>query len=85
MELLLATVGEAFDEVETYTANPLSEEYLRQLLGSDTFIVLVAFKRGEVVGGSITAYELRKFKQARSEIYINDLAVAAEHRRKGVC
>lgn len=34
--------------------------------------------------GGITAYELPKFEQERSEIYIYDLAVAALHRRKGV-
>ncbi|HWI14830.1 MAG TPA: GNAT family N-acetyltransferase, partial [Burkholderiales bacterium] len=30
------------------------------------------------------AYELRKFEQERSEIYIYDLAVAAGHRRQGI-
>ena len=37
----------------------------------------------EVVGG-IAAYELRKFEQERSEIYIYDLAVASARRREGV-
>ena len=37
----------------------------------------------EVVGG-LVAYELEKFEQARSELYIYDLAVAAAHRRKGI-
>ena len=40
-------------------------------------------KSGEVVGG-IAAYELHKFEQERSEIYIYDLAVAAAHRREGI-
>jgi len=40
-------------------------------------------KNGEVVGG-IAAYELRKFEQERSEIYIYDLAVASGHRREGI-
>jgi aminoglycoside 3-N-acetyltransferase I len=44
---------------------------------------LAALKDGEVVGG-IAAYELRKFEQARSEIYIYDLAVADAHRRQRV-
>lgn len=38
---------------------------------------------GDVVGG-IAAYELQKFEQERSEIYIYDLAVAAAHRRRGI-
>ncbi|MEH2028276.1 MAG: AAC(3)-I family aminoglycoside N-acetyltransferase [Nostoc sp.] len=82
MEALLATFGEAFDQVETY-GNPPSTDYLRQLLDSDYFIAIAALKEGEVVGG-LTAYELKKFEQERSEIYIYDLAVAAAHRRQGI-
>ena len=83
MDGLLTMFGEAFDEVETYGGNRPSERYLRQLLASDSFIALVAVKAGEVIGG-IAAYELRKFEQERSEIYIYDLAVAAAHRREGI-
>ena len=83
MEALLGTFGEAFDEVETYGAKRPRMAYLRQLLGSDYFIALAALEEGEVVGG-IAAYELKKFEQERSEIYIYDLAVAAAHRRKGI-
>jgi aminoglycoside 3-N-acetyltransferase I len=36
-----------------------------------------------VVGG-LAAYELKKFEQARSEVYIYDLAVDEAHRRKGI-
>jgi len=83
MEALLTTFGEAFDEVETYGKNRPSAGYLQRLLGSDYFITLAALKGNEVVGG-IAAYELKKFEQERSEIYIYDLAVAAAHRRQGV-
>jgi aminoglycoside 3-N-acetyltransferase I len=83
MEALLTTFGKAFDEVETYSAARPSKAYLERLLGSDYFIALVALKHGAVVGG-IAAYELRKFEQERSEIYIYDLAVAAAHRREGI-
>jgi aminoglycoside 3-N-acetyltransferase I len=83
MKALLATFGEAFDDVETYRGNRPSTSYLQQLLGSDYFIVLAALKSGEVVGG-IAAYELKKFEQERSEIYIYDLAVSAAHRREGI-
>jgi aminoglycoside 3-N-acetyltransferase I len=34
--------------------------------------------------GGLAAYELRKFEQERSEIYIYDLAVAATYRRQGI-
>jgi aminoglycoside 3-N-acetyltransferase I len=83
MEGLLSTFGEAFDEVDTYSTSRPSHAYLKRLLSSDYFIVLVALKNGAVVGG-IAAYELQKFEQERSEIYIYDLAVAAAHRRKGI-
>lgn len=80
---LCALFGEAFDDVERYTANPPSADYLRRLLGGDTFLALVAREGDQVVGG-LAAYELHKFEQARSEIYIYDLAVAASHRRRGI-
>src|SRR5688500_9412799 len=83
MEALLTMFGEAFNEVDTYTANRPGEGYLRRLLGGDTFIALAALKSGEVVGG-LAAYELKKFEQERSEIYIYDLAVAAAHSREGI-
>lgn len=83
MQALLAFFGEVFDDVDTYTGNSSGEAYLRQLLDSDSFITLVALKASEVVGG-LAAYELKKFEQERSEIYIYDLAVAAGHRREGI-
>ncbi|MEI6331165.1 MAG: AAC(3)-I family aminoglycoside N-acetyltransferase [Pseudanabaena sp.] len=83
MEELLAVFGEAFEEVEIYSSSRPSAAYLRRLLSSDYFIAFAALKNGSVVGG-LTAYELQKFEQERSEIYIYDLAVAAEHRREGI-
>jgi aminoglycoside 3-N-acetyltransferase I len=80
---LLAVFGEAFEEPDIYTGAPPSDAYLEGLLGSDTFIAVVAMQSDRVIGG-LTAYELKKFEQERSEIYIYDLAVAAEHRRRGV-
>lgn len=83
MEALLATFGEAFNEVDTYCGNQPTAKYLQDLLGSDYFIALAALQKGEVVGG-IAAYELKKFERQRSEIYIYDLAVSEAHRRKGI-
>lgn len=83
MDGLLTLFGEAFEDAETYGAARPGPEYLRKLLGSDQFIALVALDAGTVVGG-IAAYVLPKFEQARSEIYIYDLAVSENHRRKGI-
>jgi aminoglycoside 3-N-acetyltransferase I len=46
-------------------------------------IALVALAGEEVLGG-LVAYELDKFERMRREVYIYDLAVAAEHRRRGI-
>lgn len=83
MDELLDTFGKSFNEQATYTGNRPGADYMRRLLGSDIFIALVALKDGVVVGG-IAAYELKKFEQERSEIYLYDLAVSNGHRRRGI-
>jgi aminoglycoside 3-N-acetyltransferase I len=83
MHDMLTMFGVAFEDIKTYGAARPSPEYLWKLLGSETFIALAALKDGTVVGG-LAAYELRKFEQARSEIYIYDLAVDEAHRREGI-
>jgi aminoglycoside 3-N-acetyltransferase I len=80
---LLVVFGTAFDDLDTYTGKPPQADYLRRLLASHYFIALVALKNNEIVGG-IAAYELIKFEQERSEIYIYDLAVISAHRREGI-
>ncbi|AFY60168.1 AAC(3)-I family aminoglycoside N-acetyltransferase [Synechococcus sp. PCC 6312] len=75
--------GVVFNDLLTYTQNRPSLAYLQRLLADDSFIGLVALKNGEIVGG-LTAYELKKYEQERSEIYIYDLGVASSHRRQGI-
>jgi aminoglycoside 3-N-acetyltransferase I len=83
MDALVAMFGEAFNERGTYTGKRPSAAYLKELLGGDSFIALAALKDGQVVGG-LAAYELKKFEQQRSEIYIYDLGVSVGHRREGI-
>lgn len=83
LQALLDVFGDAFDDPQTYGARRPAAAYLHGLLAGDSFIAVVARRDGEVVGG-LAAYELRKFEQERSEIYIYDLAVAAAHRRAGI-
>lgn len=83
MKALLAVFAGAFSDEDAYLSHQPSASYLRKLLGSDSFIALAALNGDEVVGG-IAAYELRKFEQQRSEVYIYDLAVAATRRRQGI-
>ena len=82
MDDLLTMFGEVFEEIDTYCRHRPSAAYLERLLDSETFIALAAVKDGAVIGG-LAAYELPKFEQERSEIYIYDLAVATAHRRRG--
>jgi aminoglycoside 3-N-acetyltransferase I len=83
MRAMLAAMGEAFEDVATYTAAQPSRDYLLRLLGSEGFIAIAAVKGAEVVGG-LAAYVLPKFEQERSEVYIYDLAVLENHRREGI-
>jgi aminoglycoside 3-N-acetyltransferase I len=83
MEGLVSMFGAAFQEMDTYAGHPPASQYLQDLLGRDDFIALAAVRNEAVIGG-LAAYELRKFEQERSEIYIYDLAVAAEHRRERI-
>ena len=77
----MTTFGEAFGDLDTYTAARPGAAYLRRVLDRDDVVALAAVADGTVVGG-LAAYELRK--RERSEIYIYDLAVAAAHRRRGI-
>jgi len=80
---LLNVFGDAFEEPETYQGAVPSDQYLESLLASDNFIAVAAVADGKVVGG-LAAYVLNKFEQERSEIYIYDLAVLEEYRRRHI-
>lgn len=83
MKTMLNLFGQAFEDIDTYCQHQPKPEYLTNLLGKDHFIAL-ALMNGEAVVGGLVAYELQKFEQERSEIYIYDLAVAKTFRREGV-
>ncbi len=83
MDALLTTFGEAFDDVDNYNKARPSVAYMASLLRGDCFIALAALRDSAIVGG-LAAYELKKFEQERSEIYIYDSAVETAHRREGI-
>ena len=80
---LLRVFGRAFEDVNTYQGAVPGDDYLQGLLAKAHFLAIVARRGNDVVGG-LAAYELDKFERDRREIYIYDLAVAEEHRRKGI-
>jgi aminoglycoside 3-N-acetyltransferase I len=83
LKALMAVFGTAFEAAVTYGSNVPSDAYLMRLLDEEHFIAVVAMADGAVIGG-LAAYQLDKFEQDRREIYIYDLAVLSEHRRRGV-
>ncbi len=83
LKQLLRVFGEAFDDMDSYQSAVPRDDNLQSLLMNRGFIVLVALAGDGVVGG-LAAYVLEKFEQERREIYIYDLAVAKQHRRRGI-
>jgi aminoglycoside 3-N-acetyltransferase I len=75
--------GDVFADTEMYAGDPPPDAYLEGLLAKDHMVAIVALAGEDVVGG-LVAYELEKFERARSEFYIYDLAVSAEHRRRRI-
>lgn len=75
--------ADVFADPENYLRHPPKDEYLQRILGNDLIFVLAAYAHKEIIGG-LVAYELVKFEQERSEIYIYDLAVSESYRRQGV-
>lgn len=71
-------------EDNAYDAAPPSEAWLTGLLSKPHVFALVAVDDADAIQGGLVAYGLDKFEQARTEIYIYDLAVAEAHRRQGV-
>lgn len=83
MQGLLDLFARAFEDPEHYASARPSHDYLVRLLEDDGFFALEARRNNQVIG-ALVAYELRKFEQERSEVYIYDLAVDEAHRRQGV-
>lgn len=83
MRKLNAMFGRAFEEEARYAEAPPSDDDLKARLTRPHVIVLAAMEGERPVGGLI-AYELPKFEQAKSEVYLYDLAVDAPFRRRGV-
>ncbi|RNJ63990.1 MAG: GNAT family N-acetyltransferase [Porphyrobacter sp. IPPAS B-1204] len=75
--------AQGFDDAESYGCAPPDSVYAEDWLINPNHIALVAEAGGEPVG-ALAAYVLPKFEQARSEIYIYDLAVLERARRQGV-
>ncbi|MBM7035046.1 AAC(3)-I family aminoglycoside N-acetyltransferase [Vibrio ulleungensis] len=83
MKQLMDCFGTVFEEPENYGHKRPTDAYLTERLNDPSFIALVALEGDQVVAG-LVAYELKKFEQARSEVYIYDLGVYERFRRQGI-
>ncbi|MGC6400830.1 AAC(3)-I family aminoglycoside N-acetyltransferase [Sphingomonas sp. FW199] len=85
MRAINALFAKAFgdDGGDAYTDAPPSDSWLAERLASPDFIALAAIEDGRIIG-AIAAYVLTKFEAERREIYLYDLAVAEDRRRRGV-
>jgi len=76
---LFAVMAEVFEE----HSETLDSEYVSGLLARRDFWALAASEGDEILGG-LTAHTLPMTRCEASELFIFDLAVKSEHRRKGV-
>ena len=76
---LFVTMAEVFGEA----SRPLTDGYLRRLLGREDFWAIAAFADDEIVGG-LTAHTLPLITSESSEIFIYDVAVRNDHQGKGI-
>ena len=76
---LFALMAEVFDE----PCEALSDRYLDRLLAREDFWALAAFDGEQIIGG-VTAHSLPMTSTEAVEVFIYDLAVRHDHRRKGV-
>lgn len=73
---------EGFGEPETYADRPPGAGYAAAWLANPANIAILAERDDEPIG-ALAGYVLHKFEQARSELFIYDLAVLERHRRLG--
>ncbi len=76
---MFAVMVAAFGE----TPEPLSDEYVQQLLASRSFWAVAAFEGDRVVGG-ITAHTIPMTRSHSAELFVYDLAVHEDSRRHGI-
>ncbi len=77
-----AVFCDGFGEPENYADKPPSDGYAAAWLANPGNVAILA-ERGDQAIGALAGYVLHKFEQARSELFIYDLAVLAGHRRIG--
>jgi aminoglycoside 3-N-acetyltransferase I len=80
---LLDLFSNEFDDKLNYQNNLPTKEYAKKILTNKSTIILICKADNQIVGG-LVAYLLAKFEQERSELYIYDLAVDSNWRRRRI-
>lgn len=78
-----ALFGAVFEDHPSYGSAPPDDAYAESLLAGPNIVLLLAEAERKPVG-ALAGYILPKYEQARSELYIYDLAVVEAWRRRGV-
>jgi len=76
---LFALMAHLFDEA----SGELSDAYVQRLLAREDFWALAAFSGDELVGG-LTAHTLPMTRTESREVFVYDIAVRADHQRRGI-
>ena len=76
---LFAIMAEVFGEDH----EALSDAYIDSLIAREDFWAIAAYIDDQIVGG-VTAHTLPMTRTASSEVFVYDIAVRNDHRRKGV-
>jgi len=71
-----------FNEGDIHSSDVQDDAYIKTLLEKKDFHVFVAIADDNVIGG-LTAYEFPMYLKKEKEMYLYDLAVDENHRRKG--
>lgn len=73
-----------FEDPDNYPDTAPGDDWAARWLANPDHVALLAEAEDGAALGALAAYVLPKFEQARSEIYIYDLAVIEAARRQGV-
>lgn len=60
-----------------------SDAYVAEMLLRQDFHVIVALENEKLIGG-LTAYEMKMFKRETTEMFLYEIEVAEDYRKKGI-
>lgn len=74
-----------FFQIDDGVVNPTlgSDEYLRDLLSRNDFHVIGALQNETIIGG-LVGYELAKYKEETTVMFLYEIGVSSSFRRKGI-